>query len=226
MGLRSVALGFLVQPVASLVWTDSHTVADDLANTGILAVFLPAIVLTILFILIFMFGRTNLKVAAIYAIGSAATCWTASVLINANPVFNYAYFNSQDWRQSFQFSRYAVAPGMLLLTLIPIALASLSDPPTRSSQPGTKKVFSAALLVFTLVMLPNFFQARTLREAGPEWAAQVVSARAACSSDKTLTESTVSVAPARWKFTRVRLPCALLDPNKSSHTAASDILFP
>ncbi|MGO4237541.1 hypothetical protein [Pseudarthrobacter sp. YAF2] len=226
VGLRSVAIGFFVQPIASLVWTDSHAVAADLANTGTLTVFLPAIVLAIFFILILMFGRTKLKVAAIYAVSSAATCWTASVLINANPVFNYAYFNNQDWRQNFQFSRYAVAPGMLLLTLIPIALASLNDRPTYDSQPGTKKWSFAALLVFTLVMLPNFFQGSTLREAGPEWAAQVVTARAACSSDKSLTESTVSVAPARWKFTQVRLPCALLEQDRSSHAAASVLLFP
>lgn len=226
VGLRSVAIGFFVQPIASLVWTDSHAVAADLANTGMPAVYLPATVLALLFIFILIFGRTMLKVAAMYAVSSAAICWTASVLINANPVFNYAYFSSQDWRQSFQFSRYAVAPGMLLLALIPIALASLIDSRTHSSQPGTKKWSSAALLVFTLVMLPNFFQASTLREAGPEWAAQVVKARAACGSDTTLTESTVSVAPARWKFTQVSLPCALLDPYRSSHTSASVLLLP
>lgn len=226
VGLRSVAIGFFVQPIASLVWTDSHAFAAGLAKTGAPTIFLPATLLTLLCLAIFMFGTTTFKVAALCAVGSAVTCWTASVLINANPVFNYAYFDSQDWRQNFEFSRYAVAPGMILLALIPLALASLLKPLTHGRQPGTKISSSTALLAFVLVMLPNFFQASTLRQAGPEWAAQVATARASCSSDKTLTESTVSVAPVQWKFSLVELPCALLDPDRSRHSAASVLLFP
>jgi hypothetical protein len=218
----SVLIGFFVQPIGSLWRADSRALAADLVEYGGLAVLLPAVLLALLCVAIFMFGRTVWKVAAAYAVGSAGACWAASVLVNAHPMFNYTQFDSQDWQESFQYSRYAAAPGMLLLTLVPLALASLASRFPRKSQCGTRRQSAAALLVFTLVMLTNFFPARTLREDGPEWSAGVRNARAACNSDVTMADSAVTAAPALWKFAQVRVPCAVLAAPQAGGLAAAE----
>jgi hypothetical protein len=221
----SVIIGFFVQPIASLWRTDSRTLVANLLDFGGLAVLLPAAVLALLCVAIFTFGRTIWKVAATYAVGSAVACWAASVLVNAHPMFNYSQFHSQDWQDSFQYSRYAAAPGMFLLVLVPLAVASLFNRFQSEGLHGKRRQPAAAFLVFALVMLTNFFPAMTLREVGPEWLPGVANARAACGSDATLTDSTVTAAPARWKFAHVRVPCAILAVPGDGRPAATDVLL-
>lgn len=219
----SVLIGFVVQPIASLWRTDSRTLVANLVDFGGMAVLLPSAAVILLFISVLVFGRTEWKVAAIYAVGAALACWSASVLINAHPMFNYSQFGAQNWQESFQYSRYAAAPGMFLLILVPLACASLADRFQLDRRAKAKITAPAALLVFTLVMLTNFFPAITLREVGPEWSPGVANARAACSSDAQLRNSSVTAAPAPWKFAQVQVPCAVL-VRSAEGTAAGDIV--
>jgi hypothetical protein len=206
--LYSVVVGFFVQPVAALWRTDSRTLVANLVDFGGLAVLLPAAVLILLFITILWVGRWIWKAAAIYAVGAALACWAASVLINAHPMFNYSQFSSQDWLQSFQYSRYAAAPGMFLLVLVPLAFASFAH--RLQPERRTRLMAPASLAAFGLVVLTNFFPATTLRDVGPEWSPGVDIARAACVSDPRLVHTPVTVAPAAWKYARVQVPCSLL----------------
>lgn len=206
----SVLIGFFVQPVASLWRTDSRTLVANLIDFGGLAVLLPAALLALLCAAVFLFGRKIWKVAAAYAVGSAVACWAASVFINANPMFNYSQFTSQDWQDIFQYSRYAAAPGMFLLILVPLAVASLADRFQGEIGHGAGMQPAASFAVFTLVLLTNFFPAMTLREVGPEWSPGVANARASCTGDAARSETAVTVAPALWKFAQVTVPCPVL----------------
>lgn len=202
----SVFYGFVLQAIGSLWETDKRIVADSVVNFGGFAMVVPAVLVACLMAYIMVFGRLKWKVMAGYAFGAAAACWSAAIIVNAQPAFNYVAFTMDDWLGQFSFFRYAAAPSMFLLGLIPLACAVAAERPGAGRwQPGY-----AAPALMLLFLLIHYFPSTTLRQAGPEWAMGVEAARNACSADATLPEATVHVAPTGWD---IAVPCPiLLDP--------------
>lgn len=201
----SVFYGFVLQAMGSLWETDERTVADSVVNFGGFAMIVPVILVVCLTAYIMVFGRLKWKVMAAYAFGAAAACWTAAIIVNAQPVFNYAAFTMDDWLGQFSFFRYAAAPSMFLLTLIPLSCAVAAERP----RAGTWRPGYAAPALMLLFLLINYFPSTTTRQTGPEWAMGVEAARSACSADAALAKATVHAAPtdADW---HIDVPCRIL----------------
>lgn len=199
----SVFYGFVLQAIGSLWETDQRTVASSIVNFGGFALIVPVIIVVGLLAYIMFFGRLKWKLMAAYAFGAAAACWTAAIVVNAQPVFNYAAFTLEDWRGQFTFIRYAAAPSMFLLTLVPLACAVAAERSgLRSWRPG----YSAPAVLLTILLI-NYFPSTTTRQAGPEWGMQVKAARSACSADAALGRATVHAAPTDWG---IDIPCGIL----------------
>lgn len=199
----SVFYGFVLQAAGSLWETDERTVTSNVVNFGAAALVIPAGVVFCLLAYILVFGRLKWKMMAAYSFGAAAVCWTAAIIVNARPAFNYAAFTTDDWLEQFTFLRYAAAPSMFLLALVPLACAVAAERPGAGSwRPG-----HAAPALMLLFLLVNYFPSATSRQAGPEWAAGVQAARSACSADPALSSAAVPAAPAGWNLD---VPCAVL----------------
>lgn len=199
----SGSYGFILQAIASLWETDANTVANSVVSFGGFAMVVPVAVIVCLMIYVLLLGRLKWKLMAAYAFGAAVACWSAAIIVNAEPAFNYAAFTADDWLGRFSFLRYAAAPSMFLLTLIPLACAVAAE---RSRTRTWRAGYGAPALLVTFLLI-NYFPATTTRQAGPEWDAGVDAARGACSADAALVRATVDVAPADW---RIDIPCGIL----------------
>ncbi|WP_285245608.1 hypothetical protein [Pseudarthrobacter sp. fls2-241-R2A-127] len=218
----SVLIGFFVQPVAALWQTDSRTLISNLNNFGGLAVLFPSALLAVLTVMVLKFGHQRWKAGAICLVAAAFSCWSASVLINANPMFDYARFTAEDWQTMFDYSRYAAAPGMFLLALIPVALSVLHEMPATRNSHFFARLQGVSSGIFALLILVSFFPATTLREDGPRWSPAVAEARENCRSGSSPASDTVTAAPALWKFARIEVPCQVLEKGPSGFHAASE----
>lgn len=199
----SVIYGFVLQAVGSLWETDRRTVADAVLNFGGFALIVPVLIIVGLMTYVMIFGRPKWKWMAAYAFGAAVACWTAAIIVNAQPAFNYASFAAEDWLGRFVFFRYAAAPSMFLLTLLPVACAVAAE------RTGSRKWRTglAGPVLLSIFLMMNYFPPTTTRLAGPDWAAGVEAARSACLSDATLVSATVHAAPTDW---RIDIPCTVL----------------
>lgn len=199
----SVFYGFGLQAVGSLWETDKRTVVSTVVDFGWLAVIVPSGIILCLLTFIMLYGHPGRKIMAAGAFGAAAACWTASVIVNANPAFDYAAFTMDDWLKQFSFLRYAAAPSMFLLALIPLACAVAAERPGAAAW-RAGPLAPAVLLIFLLM---NYFPTATTRQAGPDWATGVEAARSACAADAALLEATVRAAPGGWQLD---LACGML----------------
>jgi hypothetical protein len=164
---------------------------------------IPVAIIVALLGYILIYGRMKWKVTALYAFGVAVLCWTAAIVVNAQPAFNYADFTVDDWLGQFSFFRYAAAPSMFLLTLVPVACCVAGE----RSVDGRWKAGAAAPVLMVVFLLMNYFPATTTRQTGPEWDMGVDAARSACSTDSSLKAATVHAAPTDW---RIDVPCGIL----------------
>lgn len=199
----SVFYGFGLQAVASLWETDERSMAAIIVNYGAFPVLIPAAVVAGLLIYVLVFGSTKWKFAAAYSFGAAAICWTAAVVLNVSAELDFANFTDKDWTERFTYFRYAAAPSMFLLILVPSAVAVAAE------RAGTTKARAffwapAVLLVFLSV---NYFPALPARQTGPEWEKFLAVAHEECVVDRGLREVGVPVAPAPWQ---VALPCTVV----------------
>lgn len=202
----SVIYGFLLQGVGSIWETDADIMALNVVTFGGFAVAIPVIVIFGLLAYIVAFGRAQWKVMALYALAAAASSWAAATVLNPSPELDFANFSTEDWLSKFTFFRYAAAPSMFLLALIPIACTVAEDKGVIC--PNKTKYFAPVLLA---VFLSNsYLQATPARQTGPEWMTGVQTATVQCAVDPSLTEAVIPVTPASWQ---VAVPCKLL-PSK------------
>jgi hypothetical protein len=199
----SVIYGFLLQAVGSIWETDSSTMALNVVTFGGFAVAIPAIIIFGLLIYVVVYGQMKWKVAALYAFAAAAACWGAATVLNPSPAFDFANFSKEDWLSGFTFFRYAAAPSMFLLALVPIACA-VADDRRLIGRSGTRYLAPVILAVF---LSTSYFQASSARQTGPEWKDGVQAAAEQCSADSSLPAAVVSVTPASWQVT---VPCHLI----------------
>lgn len=199
----SVFYGFVLQAVGSLWETDKRTVAASVVNFGGFAMVIPVAIVVALLCYVLICGSMKWKVTALYAFGAAVVCWTAAIVVNAQPAFNYADFTVDDWLGHFSFFRYAAAPSMFLLALVPVACCVADE----RSVDGRWRGGAAAPVLLVVFLLMNYFPAATTRQTGPEWDMGVDAARSACSTDSSLVNATVHAAPTDW---RIDVPCRIL----------------
>jgi len=198
----SVVLGFGLLPIGSIWHADSRTLASNIVMFGAWSLVIPALLLLGLLAYTLITGRSGLKIAAAGAFAASALCWTASVVLSGNTMFTYAMYTEADWATGFGYIRYAAAPAMFLLVLLPLALAAAQE--RGHIGRGTATAVAGMFVAFLLV---SYFPATTVRQLGPEWAAGVGAARSACENDPNLTAAPASTAPAAWKFAQVQIPC-------------------
>jgi hypothetical protein len=199
----SVLYGFGLQAVASLWETDKRSMASTIVNYGAFPVLIPAAVIAGLLIYVLVLGSTKWKFVAAYSFSAAALCWTAAVVVNVSAQLDFASFSEADWLEHFTFFRYAAAPSMFLLILVPAAVAVAAE------RAGSTKVRSffwapAVLLVFLSV---NYFPALPVRQTGPEWEKFLAVAREECVVNGGVGDIGVALAPAPWQAT---LPCSVV----------------
>jgi hypothetical protein len=199
----SVIYGFLLQAVGSIWETDAGTMALNIVTFGGYAVAIPSIIVFGLLACTVIYGRAQLKVAALYAFAAAAACWGAATVLNPSPEFDFANFSKEEWLSGFTFFRYAAAPSMFLLALVPMAMA-VGEDRKLISRTRTRYLAPVVMAVF---LSTSYFQASTARQTGPEWTTGVQAAAAQCSADSSLTEAVIAVTPASWQ---VAVPCRLL----------------
>ena len=199
----SVVYGFVLQAIGSMWETDRRTVASSVVNFGGFAMIVPVTIVLGLLAYVILRGSLKWKAMAAYAVGAAAACWTAAIIVNAQASFNYAAFTMDDWLGQFGFFRYAAAPSMFLLALVPLAFGVAIE----RSREGSLRVGFLAPAIMLMFLLVNYFPATTTREAGPEWRMGVEAARDACAADPALVAATVHAAPTDW---RADIPCAIL----------------
>jgi hypothetical protein len=198
----SVLLGFGLLPIGSSWQADSKVLATHIIAHGAWALFVPCFLVLLLLVYTLAVGTSPLKAAALGAVGAASACWVASVVVSSKIMFNYANYSEADWATGFGYMRYAAAPAMFLLLLLPLAVAAAQA----NNQLNRQAPFAVAGMFFAFLLV-SFFPTFTARHSGPAWAAGVADARADCEADATVTAAIVPIAPAGWKFSQVEFSC-------------------
>lgn len=198
----SVLMGYVLLPIGSIWHPDSRTLASGIVNFGSWVLVIPTLLFIGLLAFVLAKGTTVLKFGAVVAIAASGLCWAASVVLSGNTMFNYAAYAESDWANSFTYIRYAAAPGMFLLLLVPLAIATAVQNGHISR--GNVPFFAGIFVIFLLI---SYFPTATTRQTGPAWAPGVDAARTACSNDRALASAVVVVAPATWKFAQVEIAC-------------------
>lgn len=199
----SVIYGFVLQAVGSIWETDADTTALNVVTFGAFAVAIPGIVIFGLLAYILVYGRAKWKVTALYAFAAAVSCWAAATILNPSPELDFANFSKEEWLSRFTFFRYAAAPSMFLLALVPLACAVAEE---RGLLARSRARYLAPVLL-AVFLSTSYFQATPARQTGPEWTEGVEAATAQCSADPALVEAVIAVTPAPWQ---VAVPCRLL----------------
>lgn len=202
----SVIYGFFLLPLGSIWNADSRSLGSAIGSVGWRALVVPGLLLLAIVAYTVAVGRPLLKFVSLGLLGSSIVCWTASVVLSGNRMFGYSSYVEADWTSGFGYVRYAAAPAMFLLALVPVFVAAVAE--RDNARSGTSHAFIAA--AFVVVLLGSYFPAATARQGGPDWAAGVADARAICTSNPTLEAAGVFVAPTVWKFAEVQVPCARL----------------
>jgi hypothetical protein len=202
----SVLYGFGLQSMTSLWETDKHSVASSIVNFGAYAVLIPVAVIVCLLIYVLAFGSLKWKVVAASSFCAAAICWTAAVVLNPTPEIDFANFAEQDWLGRFVFFRYAAAPSMFLLVLVPAAWAVATERTGTTGRQETSRAFlaPAVLLIFLSV---NYFPSQPSRAGGPEWKEFLTLARTDCTENREPREVAIPISPTHWYAV---LPCEVI----------------
>lgn len=198
----SVLLGFGLLPIGSTWQADSRVLASTIIAHGAWALFIPCLLVLVLLVYTLIVGSRWLQVAAVGAVGASIVCWATSVLVSSRIMFSYSQYTEADWANGFGYMRYAAAPAMFLLLLLPLAVGAALE----KNHLNRRASFAVAGM-FVAFLLVSFFPASTARQAGPSWAAGVADARAACEADAPSASASVPVAPAGWKFAQVEIAC-------------------
>ena len=202
---RSVLMGFALFPIASNWYPDSRTLASTIVAFGGWALVIPCVVVAAAMAYTLIAGTVKLKVAALGAFGASLTCWVASVMVSSKSMFSYAQYTAADWETGFGYMRYAAAPAMFLLLLLPLAASTALE----RKHLNCSSSFAVAGL-FVVFLLTSFFPVTTARQLGPSWSAGVNNARAICIAEPDSGHAGVPTAPTGWKYAEIHVDCRLL----------------
>lgn len=167
----SVLMGNVLLPIGSSWRPDSRTLASGIVNFGSWVLGIPTLLFIGLLAFVLAKGTKALKFGAVAPIAAPGLCWAASVVLSGNTMFNYAVYTESDWANSLTYIRYAAAPGMFLLLLVPLAIAT--DVHYGHISRGSVPFFARIIVILLLV---SYFPAATIRQTGPAQAPGVEAA--------------------------------------------------
>lgn len=205
LGVVSIAIGFLLHPVAGVTQGTSEGVRAVVTELHWWPIATTVVVVLAAAVYVLVRGDRGERTMVVVSVVAAVVVWTAAVTLNPNDLFRYA--GSFGERLSvFQLQRYATVPAMFLTAVVLLAAARLGreQRPLRWSGP-------LLVVVVVVVQLLQFAPAESRRGAGPVWSEGVEAAEEAC-ADGARQElvATAPRRPARAEPWVVALTCDVL----------------
>ncbi|MFB9714654.1 hypothetical protein [Arthrobacter methylotrophus] len=194
----SVVYGWFVDGPSAVMFGTAGQISRVVVRFGWVPVALAAALFLAASAVILVRGRIREKVAAGAFLGGSLVIACAAVALNFRPFLDYAAFDDAGWN-ALHLGRYAVAPSMFLLALLPLLGEVLGG----SARP-------ALLGILAVLMVVYFFPVAVGREFGPIWTDHLEQARAACRTPGAEPEQIVPIAPTDWPIKGVKVPCRIL----------------
>jgi hypothetical protein len=199
-GVTSIVDGWLINAVATS-WVQIPHLGSVLAAVGPLIWLLVLIPASALAVTMWL-GTRRQRVAAWLLFGGSLVIWSAGVVVNPAPWYNYATMTPAEL-QGVWLSRYGVVPAMMLLAQLCVAASVLRHRlPTRRW-----RVVAGAMVV--LVFATGSLQATeqlSRRDVGPAWEPQMSAVDETCEVPDTHAASVIETLT--W---RVRVPCRFVN---------------
>lgn len=173
----SIAAGYLVNAVLPNVFPQ-NMIGTVLAHGGLIVAGALLLLLTGVVLMAWRHTGTPKRVAIISAAALSVLVWTASVVDNPAPFYNYASFASSQLLHVW-LTRYGVVPAMLLLGIALIAADALLRAPARHRR-LTRAIAVSTAVMIGVCLIGNYIPTYTRRSAGPSWSAQIPAAQEAC----------------------------------------------
>ncbi|MFH5878545.1 hypothetical protein [Arthrobacter sp. NA-172] len=194
----SVVYGWFIDGPSAVVFGTAGQISRVVVRFGWVPVALAAALFLAAFVLILVRGGIRERVAACALLGGSVITACAAVALNFRDFLDYAHFDAAGWA-GLHLGRYAMAPSMLLLALIPL----LGEVLGRTARAASISVLAVLLLVY-------FFPMSVGREFGPIWADHLEQARTACQAQDAGPVAMVPIAPVDWPIKGVNVPCHIL----------------
>lgn len=199
--LLSVIYGYFLNSSAALAYGSSTVIANHIQAFGALPIIVSAIPFALVAALIARRADGTQRIAGLTWLLASVIIWTAAVVINPAPYFDYAQFGTTGSWSDFFLSRYSTAPSMFLLALVPLLIAALV--PAENSPAGsfiTGNRFRGILLgIFVVLQSVYFFPVDAARSSGPDWAEGVRDARLVCAADPAPGSVHIAQQPGGWQ---------------------------
>lgn len=198
----SLVEGWVINSSSAIFYGVNNQIGQTVIKFGPFAIVLSALVFAAALVVIAVLGnRLERMLAAGFTLASLGV-WTAIQVANPTPYFDYVVFTQENWA-GFILSRYATAPSLFLMAVLPLLALTLA----RRSMPLMGFVLGLALMI----QLVHFLPAVAARDDGPEWATGVDQAVAQCQAEPGLNAADVPIAPRGWIVRdRVTIPCNML----------------
>jgi hypothetical protein len=199
-GVTSIVDGWLINAVATS-WVQIPRLGSVLAAVGPLIWLLVLIPASALAITIWL-GSRRQRVAAWLLFGGSLLIWSAGVVVNPAPWYNYATMTPAEL-QGVWLSRYGVVPAMMLLAQLCVAASVLHH----RSPKRRWRVVAGAMVV--LVLAGGSLQATeqlSRRDVGPAWEPQMSAVDETCETPDSRVASVIETLT--W---RVVVPCRFVN---------------
>lgn len=202
----SMTMGYLINAVTPNFLPQSEIGA--FITGGGLAVAAAGIALLAALVLVAWRTTTpRQQLAMMYAALLSLLVWTASVVDNPAPYYDYASLTRAQLREVW-LTRYGVVPAMMLFGIAIVAADALLRSSAHSVAFRALAVVTAVTIIACLTA--NYLPTYTRRSAGPTWSTQIASAQRACA--RSLGRSAVELNETLgW---HVPVDCKYLEPSK------------
>jgi len=191
LGADDVALGYLAQPVTSLVSTSAREASVLLGEHGWRLPVAVLVVVAVAWVTVLAARRSPRSTLALVLLVAGPVLWATDVVLNRSPLTEYGEDGAALLEQA-GYLRYAVVPAALLLCGLPLAADRLID----ASRPGVRALAAVPLAALLAVAVVGGVPDRTTRTDGPDWSRSVQQVVADCRDDAP--EGRILGAPAGW----------------------------
>ncbi|MDP9026872.1 MAG: hypothetical protein M3N46_04855 [Actinomycetota bacterium] len=207
----SIAFGYLINAVMPLA-VPQTSIGPVAAATGPLVGILLLLPLVASLVFVLRHGRPIQRQAVIALALGSILIYTASVVANPHPFYDYATLTRAGLEQLW-LVRYGVVPSMMLaavpLVALAVAVARRRLRPRGTSMTAVRVLAGVSALLMLSVLL-QFIPQDTRRWSGPAWQPQLAAAAEAC---ETLPSSS-RVALNETLGWQVSVPCGRLVPER------------
>lgn len=200
--LSDLVTGYLVNVIGGVWWADAHQVGEIVASHWplLVAAALPFVGATAY---VLVRGDSLHRVAtAAFALGSLGA-YGGAYLTNGYHRALYSTYTPDAWLDGFQYTRYGVVPGMLLVALLPLALSLARS---RSARVPSLLI-TVGLLLLLVAQVAQLGSVQGARAAGPVWPPQATTVVDECDAGAAVGDA--SIAPGGpWLIV---LPCSFVE---------------